>query len=150
MRALILTIATGLVVMLVVLLVIDPGGVVEPARERTIWIWVVGSLLSLAAWWLLRMSRTHALAKATTPGQALALYRVRLFIQVSLAEVPALLAFVIAFTAMNLSPYIVSLPASLVLLAYSSPRPGDLRFVQLTIDDAGGSVRIADVLMGHA
>lgn len=121
----------------------------EPT-ELPIWqLWLVGTWLAAfsAGYVILRRVGTRRVAAATSPSEAVDAYRTRMFLVMAMAQAPALVAFVMFFLVDSLVPYLLSLPVSLALLAYGSPRVGDVLAVQEAIDAGGGSVDLAAALM---
>lgn len=149
MRALAMVFGLSLILILMVTwqLRLSPSG--APAPQWPIWLWAALSTGSLGAYWGFRAARTKAIAAAATAADAVLRYRAQLMLSIAYAQVPSLVAFTVFFLTDTLVPYLVSLPVSLLLIAWASPRAADVQRLQEAISYRGGSLDLAAALMGR-
>ena len=145
LRAMSIVFGLSLVLILLVMLQLDETRL--QFKKWPLWIWAVSGIASVVACAAFRRSRSAGVIGAPDPSVALLKYRQRHFLLIAFAEVPSLLAFAVFFEVGVLTPYLVSLPISLALVAWASPREGDVRQLQEAIVETGGTLDLVAALM---
>lgn len=148
LRILTLAILTSLVVMGIVLLfVVDLG---QGAPVGWMYGWAGIAVLSLPVGFHTRARRNEHLVRTANERDAYGFYRVRILMGVAIAEIPALVGFIISFPADSIVPFLAGLALSLVRIAGYGPTKADVTQVQGWLDEYDDPIDLAAILMEPA
>jgi hypothetical protein len=145
LRVLILTMAAYLLFLLVVLVVVVDVGGMYPLGWLYGWAGVSFGGLLFGYW--LRQRRDEQFVATSNHKTAHRQYTSRMFLNLGVSEVPALVGFVICFSIDALLPYLIALPVTLYLMFRDGPSAGDVRRLQTMLDRRGDTYGLAEVLM---
>lgn len=145
LRVLILTMVAYLLFLVLVLVVaVDVGGG-YPMGWIYGWAGVTAASLSLGYW--VRNRRNERFLLTSNRQTAHRQYTSRMFLNLAIAEVPALVGFVICFLVDAVLPYLIALPVTLYLIFRDGPSAHDVRTLQEMLDEYQDPYDIAGVLM---
>ena len=142
-----MSIVFGLSLVLILLVVLQLDGATSQSAQWRIWLWGATSLAAVAGFALTHRSRSAAVINASSPLAAVHKYQQRMFLLIAFSQVPSLVALMVFFAGETLTPYFVSLPISLGLVALGSPSQRDVRRLQEAIVEGGKSLDLAAALM---
>ena len=128
----------------VLLILVDPVGA-YPSGWLVGWAVVSGMALAGGGW--VRSRRTEAFLLTSNEKTAYRQYTARMFVNFAVAEVPALIGFVICFFVDAAVPYLLALPVTLFLAIRYGPSGVDVATLQRALDERGRPYDLAVVLM---
>jgi hypothetical protein len=147
LRVLALTMVAWLLVLLVVLLFTADVGGSYPSGWLYGWAGITAASLSIGFW--LRTRRNQHFVLTSNPATAHRLYTSRMLIVLAMAEIPALVGFIVCFVVDAVLPYVIALPVSLALMYRDGPTARDVRMLQGWLDEYQDPYDLGAVLMAE-
>jgi len=148
LRIITLAVLAGLAVMGIVLVfTVDLG---RSASSGWLYGWAGFSALSLPLGFYTRARRNEHFVRTANVRDAYGFYRTRMLVGVAIAEIPALIGFMVSFPADSIIPYLGGLVVSLIRIAQYGPTRADVTEVQGWLDDYQDPFDLATLLMEPA